>query len=107
MALHLLGVAQLHVAVSDRGVDAEVGGGHDGGDELVAHFQEALVGLLVAHDAVGAHHDVHVAGHLRDLGEAVEVRDLAYVADAFPEEGGCLFPEGKVQFILQSCSDKK
>ncbi len=82
--------------MSDGRIDAEVGGGDNRGDEFVPHLQEALVGFLVAHDAIAANHDVHVSGHLGDLGEAVEVGDLADVADTFPEKGRSLFPKGKV-----------
>lgn len=96
VALHLLRVAQLHVAVGDGGVHTEVGGCDDRGDELIPHLQKAFVGFLVAHDAIAANHNVHVASHLWEFGEAVEVGDLANVADTFPEKGWSLFPKGKV-----------
>lgn len=96
VALHFLRVAQFHVAVGDRRVHTEVGGSDDGGDEFIPYLQKAFVGFLVAHDTIAANHDVHISGHLGEFGEAVEVGDLANVADTFPEKGWSLFPKGKV-----------
>lgn len=82
--------------MGDGGVHAEVGGCDDRGDEFVPHLHEAVVGFLVARNAIAVHRDVHVSGHLRQLGEAFEVGDLANVADTFPEKGRSLFPKGEV-----------